>query len=136
MKIYLIKGFGVNIAENAIDPVAIICQTPEEVEQQIGFIMDEAQEWARFGWGFPLEYLESVNRRRGMLTGYGMTIEYDIRDPEQKQNWLESPALGFAGISPDDFNYSEKSCKQHDRNGIKHITIAAVSVREINLSEQ
>lgn len=65
-----------------------------------------------------------------------MSVEYDVRDPKQKEEWLENPALASAGISPDDFNYTENSRQQYERDGIKTVSLVWVRVREITIKQQ
>lgn len=136
MKIYLIKGYGIDVVENQTETLAIICQTPEEVEKQMGFIIEEAHQWATAGWDFPIDYTEKLVRRRGLIIGYSMSVKYDLTDPKQKEEWLVNPTLSFAYISPDDFNYTEKSKGYLEYKGFKTAHVVSVSVKEINLTEE
>ena len=136
MKGYILFGQGLDLVDGRTECIGIFCETPEQVEEQIGFIRDEARQWASAGWRFPLDYSESESRHRGHLTGYSMSVEYDVRDPKQKEEWLENPALASAGISPDDFNYTENSRQQYERDGIKTVSLVWVRVREITIKQQ
>lgn len=134
MKMYLVYGHSIALNEACcMETVAQVFETKEEAERYMSGHVSVAHSWMGCGFHSEPDFTEHHTKRNGLFNRYSLTVEYDVRTPEGKEDWLENPMLEHSGIAPCDFNYSEHSRRGFDRVGIKTVCVIDVHIREIEV---